>query len=224
MAKRRRRGQGKGPQFERDICKTLSEWYSKVGAEDLLWRTQASGARATTRAKQGKTTRGQYGDVCAVDGRARSLLKVFTISIKRGYRHMSMQDILDRSAKSKEPEFSEWIRDCLRDQALAKSVSWLLILKKDRRETLVFMPLDFPLFQTSFYKRKELLTATPSMTCVLRGDKKPKQLKKMKHNDYMNYIVKNNVVIFGMRFVDFLSIIDRNDIKAIAEKYWKELQ
>jgi len=39
----------KGGEFERDISRFLSRWWTYGERDDVFWRTSASGARATTR-------------------------------------------------------------------------------------------------------------------------------------------------------------------------------
>jgi len=82
---RRGGGSSKGSSFEREVCKQLSLWWTKGEREDIFWRTAGSGARATTRAKSGKTTARSYGDVIAIDPIGDPLIKEVTIEIKRGY-------------------------------------------------------------------------------------------------------------------------------------------
>ncbi len=57
----------KGSNFEREICKLLSLWWTNDKRDDIFWRTSGSGARATTRSKTKQKTFGQYGDVQATD-------------------------------------------------------------------------------------------------------------------------------------------------------------
>ena len=53
----------KGSQFERQIAKELSKWFSRGERDDLFWRTAGSGARATTRMKQNIDTANSAGDL-----------------------------------------------------------------------------------------------------------------------------------------------------------------
>jgi hypothetical protein len=213
------RGRGKGPSFEREIAKKLSVWWSKLGHDDLLWRTQASGARATTRTKAGKKTRGQYGDICAVDGRARGLLKCFTISLKRGYQSISLQDIADKTEGRKEPEFEGWIKECMEHKRHAGSIAWMLIFKKNRRETLIFMPLSFVLSELSFNRRKEIMEAIPNVFFSIKGKMKKKKIKVIGPDRYLAWWVRNNTTVFGMNFEKFLEIVTRRQIETIVARH-----
>ena len=73
----------KGSAFEREIAKLLSLWWSDCERDDIFWRTQTSGARATSRKRRGQDTFGQYGDIQACDPVGQPLLDCCIIEIKR---------------------------------------------------------------------------------------------------------------------------------------------
>ena len=75
----------KGPPFEREVCHALSLWWTKGERDDVLWRSQNSGARATSRSKVGKTTAGQYGDIAATDPTAAPVTALAVWECKVGY-------------------------------------------------------------------------------------------------------------------------------------------
>jgi len=131
------RGKGKGSAFERDMCRELSIWWNKH--DDTFYKTQGSGNRATVRAKAGKRTRGHYGDVAAVDSRGSLLTKVCVVSLKRGYKGSTCQDLLDQSWSYGEPIFATWIREVIRDQQSAGVAGWMIIQRRDRKDSIVFM-------------------------------------------------------------------------------------
>lgn len=63
-------GKSKGNAFERDVCRKLSLWISDGKRDDLLWRTAASGGRATFISRTSGGARlavAQAGDVTAID-------------------------------------------------------------------------------------------------------------------------------------------------------------
>jgi hypothetical protein len=215
----------KGGNFEREFCKMLSVWWSRKGDEDIFWRTQASGARATMRAKRGKKTRGQYGDVCAVDSRGNTLMKAFTISLKRGYQSMSLQDVMDQienRGKRRTAPFEEWIKECIQHQRSADSLAWLLILRKNRREALVFMPLGFALFMLPYTARNEILETTPCvffrLETPIRKTRKKRIINKGPRS-YLRWYLKNNACIFGIRLKDFLWTVDRDVITEVVRNH-----
>lgn len=131
----------KGGQFERETCVTLSLWWSRGEHDDVFWRAQTSGARATTRAKKGKRTRGQVGDIAATHPSGKPLLDLFCIELKRGYPRSSCVDALDRLPREKPRHWEAWVLKAAGSVESAGSRTWMLIAKRDRRRTLVFMPL-----------------------------------------------------------------------------------
>ena len=132
----------KGSNFEREICKKLSLWWTKDTAprDDIFWRTQTSGARATTRSKQGKETFGQYGDVQAVDPIGQPLMDILTIELKRGYSRSSFADMVEVSPTAAVQEFDKFVAQALTDARKANVSYWLLITKRDRKEVWLTMP------------------------------------------------------------------------------------
>ena len=129
----------KGSTFERDICKRLSLWWTDNDRDDVFWRTSGSGARATTRAKQNKTTYGQCGDIQATDPIGDPLMKVFAIEIKRGYPNATLSNAFDAAPKSK-PQIIDFIKQAMKSQNDSDAISWMLIHKRNRRQTTVLVP------------------------------------------------------------------------------------
>jgi len=132
----------KGSAFERHVCKELSLWWTKGKGDrdNIFWRTSASGGRATIRSKRGKTTPGQYGDICAVDLIGKPLLDVFTFELKRGYNRFTIQDMLDKPRGAVKQEYEKWIEQAENNCDISNSLSWLIIFRRDRRETMVLAP------------------------------------------------------------------------------------
>jgi hypothetical protein len=133
-------GSRKGSAFERSICKLLSEWWTNGKEDDIFWRTHGSGARATTRHKKGQSLKSQVGDIAAVDKRGRRFCQCFTVSIKRGYKGVTIQDLIDVLDHGKEPMLLGWIKECYEQTLQADSIGWLLIVKRNQRKALVFFP------------------------------------------------------------------------------------
>lgn len=135
-------GRDKGIQFERKICVELSKWWTNGKDDSVFWRSNASGARATVRAKKGKKTAGQYGDITAIDPVGEPFLAMSPVEAKRGYPKVSVHDILDQQKGRKQvPEFEQWIQQA---QQAAKdsptAVGWLLITSRYQKQTLVWFP------------------------------------------------------------------------------------
>lgn len=127
----------KGSQFERAICKKLSLWWSDGETDDIFWRSQTSGGRATLRRKKGKTTYGSYGDIAAVDPRGTPLIKLWTIELKRGKSHGSPWEMLECRGDCK--KFEKTIQQTYRSHQDAKSLGWMLICQKDYHNTMVYV-------------------------------------------------------------------------------------
>lgn len=132
----------KGSEFERDICKLLSLWWTDGERDDIFWRTAGSGARATQRAKRSQSTFGQYGDVQATDPMGQPLIDLCTIELKRGYSKSTFADLIEDSqtANAKPCMYAKFIEQAKADAKKANAPWWLLIVKRDRRKAIVIYP------------------------------------------------------------------------------------
>lgn len=74
-------GKAKGANFEREVCRRLSEWVSQGKHADLFWRSAMSGGRATVAHKKGKEVR-QAGDICSVNAEGHALTDQYYIECK----------------------------------------------------------------------------------------------------------------------------------------------
>jgi hypothetical protein len=135
-------GQRKGSSFERAICKRLSLWWTNDKRDDIFWRTSGSGARATTRSKQGRSTKNQYGDVQAVDPIGQPLIDLCAIELKKGYGHHSYYDLFDGLDCETNAVYKRFIKQAQGQQAEAGTFAWLLITARDRKKTMIAMPID----------------------------------------------------------------------------------
>jgi len=130
----------KGSAFERDICEQLSLWWTDGKRDDVFWRTSGSGARAKTRSKTKQDTFGQYGDVQATDPIGQPLMDLCSVELKRGYSKSTFADVIDKLDTAKEQVFESFVKQVTTDENLSGSFSWMLIIKRDRRKILVFIP------------------------------------------------------------------------------------
>jgi len=133
----------KGSSFEREICVLLSKWWTNGKRDDIFWRTAGSGARAKTRSKTKQATFGQYGDVQATDPLGQPLIDLCSIELKRGYSKNTFADVIDKLDGAKEQLFESFIMQASSDCSLSVSYSWMLIIKRDRRKPLIFIPRCF---------------------------------------------------------------------------------
>ena len=139
-------GKQKGNQFERLVCRTLSLWWSGGERDDVFYRSQSSGGRATVRANRGITTINQYGDVSASDDDGLSFTRRVTVEIKRGYSNHTPYDFVDKLSSSGPTKFEEWFDQAESDRKKARAQYWWLITKRDRKQTMLFVkgwkPID----------------------------------------------------------------------------------
>ena len=129
----------KGSSFERETCKRLSLWWTAGEDDDVFWRSQTSGARATTRKKQGKTTFGQDGDIAVTNPIGQPLLDFFSIELKRGYNKATFHDCLDAPTTMKQQPIADFVQQAMESTDNSTSRHWLLIHKRDRRVPMLYM-------------------------------------------------------------------------------------
>jgi hypothetical protein len=139
MARKRKPGSGnkKGSTFERKICKRLSLWWTSGKHDDIFWRSDTSGGRATSR--KGKRTYGQHGDICAKHPSGRALIELCAIECKHGYVKDSIADLIDRQDRHR-PQFLKFVEQAIRQRKEAGVPYWLLITQRTGREILVLFP------------------------------------------------------------------------------------
>jgi len=142
----------KGSQFKRAIAKQLSLWWTEGERDDVIWRTQNSGGRATSRIRAGKTLKGQHGDLCATDLCAEPLFEQVVIETKRGYGQWSPLDLVDQiplsekqeavgQTKSK-PILAQWLAKLEEDRKAAGARWGILIAKRDQHSPVIILPQD----------------------------------------------------------------------------------
>ena len=138
-------GSRKGGQFERDICKQLSLWWTRNERDDVFWRTSQSGGRATTRRKKGMSTSDSSGDLQAQSTVGRAFTRHFLVEIKRGYsqklspsERVGILPILDNlPTQKREPVLLEWWRKALKE-CIEDNRKWpMIIFKRDRSQTCI---------------------------------------------------------------------------------------
>jgi hypothetical protein len=132
----------KGADFERELCKKLSLWWTDDERDDVFWRTAGSGGRATMRGRKGASTYGQDGDIQAVDPVGKPLMDLVTIELKRGYAPATFADILEPTKKGTTPMYLTFFEQAIRSAKNAGSVSWWLIVRRDHRASTIFFPRE----------------------------------------------------------------------------------
>lgn len=132
-----------GTPFEREVCKDLSYWWSGGRRDDLFWRSDTSGGRATSRRKKNKTTAGQCGDIASTHPSTFAMTDVFTIECKKGYNRSGPLDVVDRPKPKKnargptEQTVEAWLKQATTAMHNAGSLTYLLIWRKNGRSKVV---------------------------------------------------------------------------------------
>jgi len=152
----------KWQQFERDMCRQWSEWFSGGQEDDLFGRTPQSGGRATERKKKGLTGFNYAGDMMAYSIRGRALTEDNYFEFKRGYTKtkkksrdaVSILNLVDNLASNKEPLLITWWKKLEKERKTHRKKRGFLVFKRDRKEIcivmnfktwLVVMDLEMPL-------------------------------------------------------------------------------
>jgi len=185
----------KGSSFERGICKLLSEWWTYNKRQDVFWRTAGSGAMATTRNKTNQRAFGQYGDIQATDPIGQPLIDLCSIELKRGYSKFTFADLLDKMPTAKEQMYELFFEQAYDDSIKADVRYWMLIAKRDRREALVYIPIEF-------------FKALKAKDCNLT-----------KCSSYA--VIKSGAIkVFVIPLHGFLYHVKPNDIKTVLDLKW----
>jgi len=128
-------GKRKGGQFERTVCKRLSEWMK--ADEVIFWRSASSGARSTQLAKSGQKAGLTGGDITALDEQGAWLTKYFSIECKT-YADFSFDLLLQDKGK-----IPVWWEQCQLDSHRDDKKP-MMIFKKNRSPIYVaFDPISF---------------------------------------------------------------------------------
>jgi hypothetical protein len=136
----------KGSSFERQICKTLSLWWTNGERDDVFWRTAGSGAMATSRRKRGSTTLLQHGDIQAVDPIGKPLTDLMTLELKRGYNQCTLSDMFDSPRSKGKQRFAKFIEQAQRSAEAAGTPFWAVIHKRDQKRITITLPAKFDTF------------------------------------------------------------------------------
>lgn len=131
----------KGSSYEREVCKRFSLWWTHGEREDIFWRSSGSGARAKVRGRAGRATAGQHGDMAITDPIGKPFIDMFCVEMKRGYSGSTFQDMVDCPVGGGVQTWEEFFAQTLESFEHAGAASWMLLVRRDRRQGLVFIPL-----------------------------------------------------------------------------------
>jgi len=132
-------GSQKGSQFERDMAREISLWWTDGKDNDAFWRVLGSGGMATNKVKAGKSiTNASFNDIEAKTADAFSFTNKVICELKRGYKNWSIMDIMDS------PNVSKQVWAKFHDQVVTAQTSsnrkyWIVIFKRDHRKIMVMM-------------------------------------------------------------------------------------
>lgn len=142
----------KGGDFEREVCKKLSLWWTGGERDDVFWRSSQSGGRATQRKKKGLSTYGSYGDIAAVDPIGEPLLRLFTIELKRGDSYGTLWDLFDALPTEASRSFEKCLAQAMRSADDAGTAHWMLICRQDRRVPVIYFEMNQTLKELGILK------------------------------------------------------------------------
>jgi len=185
---------GKGNKFERDICKQLSLWWTNGENDAVFWRTASSGGRATQRGKKGKSTKNQHSDITANDPIGQSFVDLFVIECKKGYNKDSFADLFDCLSGST-PKYLKWIEGLRKSCKNSDSHYWLLIVKRDRRDTMCCFSerLCFGLAESGS-EFDPFLDCVNYTIKINNGDENTETLVFMRLADFLDSIAPDDIV------------------------------
>jgi|WetSurSiteA1Bulk_404760.scaffolds.fasta_scaffold32503_2 hypothetical protein len=129
---------GRGHGFERKIAKMLSLWWSSNKDDNVFYRSQSSGARATQRNKQKKDTKFQHGDICPSSSEGEALISIWHVECKIGYgkknkNSIKKWDVLDLiDSQQKIPTIMSFWEQCKDGADLTKREPILIFARNGR--------------------------------------------------------------------------------------------
>jgi hypothetical protein len=126
----------KGSQWERTICRDLSQWISDGKRYDVFWRSAMSGGRATVQLAHGYKLKAQAGDISSIASLGERLLDHFIIESKF-YSDLQIPQLVLKDAGFLTVFWNE-----LRAKALVYGKSPILIGKQNNYPALCMMTGD----------------------------------------------------------------------------------
>jgi hypothetical protein len=132
----------KGGEFERQVCKYLSLWWSSGEFDDLFWRSSQSGGRATTRAKKNKRTVNHAGDISPTHSSGEGLTDYILFECKTGYKDkVDALKYIDSEGQSN--LLHEWWRKASKECRKAFRIEPMLIIKRLGKKNMCVLRSSF---------------------------------------------------------------------------------
>ncbi len=130
----------KGANFELQICKLLSLWWSGGESDAIFCRSVTSGGFATTRRKAGKATKNAHGDITALDPAGLILLALFCFELKRGYTFCAL-DMIDKLPKAKATVLEKFWEQASTSSAESGAMFPAVIFKRNQKQTCIMVSI-----------------------------------------------------------------------------------
>ena len=140
-------GRRKGVPFENEVSKILSEWWSWGESLDWFTRTEASGGRATARAKSDDPLlKWEYGDITFRHEKAKPLIERVLIETKRGHTDkMSLLQFIDNPGV-KQLWMRMWWEKAWKECKQVGRRFPVVIFKRDKCKHCMMIPPDMMYF------------------------------------------------------------------------------
>jgi hypothetical protein len=136
-------GKHKGGNFERKICRDLTEWITGVRDPVIMWRSAASGAQATQLSKAGKKSK-MHGDIIAIAPDGEIFISMFSVECK-SYKTYDLEKFLYYDSG----ELAKWWSQCVSDARKSFRIP-LLIVKRNGFEPICISEYQPKTFKSFF--------------------------------------------------------------------------
>jgi len=144
--KKKRNTGAKGGEWERDLSKMLSLWWTHGDRDDVIWRTHGSGSRATTRSRKGLGTLGAAGDLMATDPIAEPLFAYWLAEAKRGYKlagdnsaAINLLYWLDKQPSHKPPLLFQWWLKAEQERRIHQRHEAVIMFRRTAKMPVIMM-------------------------------------------------------------------------------------
>jgi hypothetical protein len=155
-------GKRKGGQFERDVCRAISLFWSDGAYDDLCWRSSGSGNKGTVTKTKNKS---YWGDLVGTSPLIESLFKVFCFELKH-YKDIDVTEILRGLKNNKLLLF--W-NQALRSAVFSKRIPVLLCKPNNFPIMLVVKRSDAFVFIDTMNKKLPFISISDKL-CIFNFD------------------------------------------------------
>lgn len=194
----------KGGDFERELCYLLSKWWTGRRDRLVFWRTSNSGGGATVRDRKGIRNRSHAGDITSTEKTSRWFTRYVGLELKKGYGGNgkrgakgkgNLHDLIDRTNQNS--LFMDWIAQARSAQKRANARHWMLIHKRDFRQTMTYFPARMYAELCLLGCFEEVKPPFIAVTVELPGDE--------------------TISFIGMELDRFLGYVDPDDVRRLVK-------